>query len=65
LRAYDSVSDARVSIGRYLRFYNERRPHASLDSMTPDQGYFDFAALPLGSLTPADAPPIEPEIMFR
>ena len=40
LRAYESVSDARASIGRYLRFYNERRPHASLDGMTPDQAYF-------------------------
>ena len=27
LRAYESVSDARASIGRYLHFYNERRPH--------------------------------------
>ena len=40
LRAYDSVSDARASIGRYLDFYKERRPHASLDGMTPDQAYF-------------------------
>ena len=40
LRAYESVSDACTSIGRYLHFYNERRPHASLDSMTPDQAYF-------------------------
>src|SRR5262249_17941578 len=31
LRAYDGVSDARASIGRYLDFYNRRRPHASLD----------------------------------
>ena len=27
LRAYDSVSDARASLGRYLDFYNSRRPH--------------------------------------
>jgi len=40
LRAYDSVSDARASIGRYLNFYNGRRPHSSLDGMTPDQAYF-------------------------
>ena len=40
LRAYESVSDARTSIGRYLHFYNERRPHASLDGMTPDRAYF-------------------------
>ena len=40
LRAYDSVSDARVSIGCYLDLYNRRRPHSSLDGMTPDQAYF-------------------------
>ncbi len=27
LRAYDSVSEARASIGRYLTLYNGRRPH--------------------------------------
>jgi putative transposase len=41
LKAYDSVSEARTSIGRYLDFYNCRRPHASLDDATPDQAYFD------------------------
>jgi hypothetical protein len=40
LRAYDSVSEARASIGRYLNFYNVRSPHSSLDGMTPDQAYF-------------------------
>ena len=45
LRAYDSVSDGRGSIGRYLDFYNCRRPHQSLDGMTPDRAY--FTALPL------------------
>ncbi len=36
--------DAKASIGRYLDFYNRRRPrrrpHSSLDGMTPDQVYF-------------------------
>jgi putative transposase len=41
LRAYDSVSDARASIGRYLDFYNGRRPHSSLDGGTPDQACFN------------------------
>ena len=41
LRAYDTVSEARVSIGRYLAFYNGRRPHSSLDRQTPDQAYFN------------------------
>jgi putative transposase len=40
LRAYDTVGDARASIGRYLAFYNSRRPHSSLDRRTPDQAYF-------------------------
>jgi putative transposase len=40
LRAYDTVAEARASIGRYLSFYNIRRPHSSLDRQTPDQAYF-------------------------
>jgi putative transposase len=46
LRAYDSVSDARASIGRYLDLYNRRRPHSSLDGMTPDQAYFGQESTP-------------------
>jgi putative transposase len=41
LRAYDSVAEARASIGRYLGFYNGKRPHSSLDARTPDQAYFN------------------------
>ena len=40
LRAYDTVADAHASIGRYLGFYNSRRPHSSLDRKTPDDAYF-------------------------
>ncbi|WP_221065691.1 IS3 family transposase [Methylomagnum ishizawai] len=40
LKAYGSVREARESIGRYLDFYNTRRPHSSLDSQTPDEVYF-------------------------
>jgi putative transposase len=36
----NTVSEARSSIGRYLHFYNSRRPHSSLDGSTPDQAYF-------------------------
>lgn len=41
LRAYSSVSEARTGIGRYIGFYNGRRPHSSLDGRTPDQAYFN------------------------
>ncbi len=44
LHAYDSVSSARAGIARYIAFYNTRRPHSSLDKMTPDEFY--FATLP-------------------
>jgi len=40
LRTYDSVAEARASIGRYLDFYNRKRPHSSLGARTPDQAYF-------------------------
>ena len=41
LRAYRSVSEARRSLGRYLAFYNRRRPHSSLGGQTPDQAYIN------------------------
>lgn len=40
LRAYDTVSEAKASLGRYIAFYNSRRPHSSLDGRTPDHVYF-------------------------
>ena len=49
LRAYDSVTEARASIGRYLDFYNRRRPHSSLDGMTPDCAYFGYPPLRLAA----------------
>ena len=39
LHAYVSVSAARANLTRYLKFYNRRRPHSSLDARTPDQTY--------------------------
>jgi putative transposase len=46
LKAYESVSEARASIGHYLNFYNAGRPHSRLDRQTPDQVYFDALPLP-------------------
>jgi putative transposase len=40
LRAYETVSEAKQHLGRYVTFYNERRPHSSLDGRTPDHVYF-------------------------
>ena len=41
LRAYDTVAEARASIGRYLDFFNTKRPHSSLGARTPDYTYFN------------------------
>ena len=41
LRAYNSVSDARASLGRHLDFYNTRRPHSSLGARMPQRAYLD------------------------
>jgi len=47
LRAYDSVSEARASLGRYLTLYNTRRRHSSLADRTPDDAYFLTLRSPL------------------
>ena len=39
LRAYESVGQARAGLGRYLDFYNTRRPHTAHGGRTPDQAY--------------------------
>ena len=49
LRAYGAVSEARDSIGRYLSFYNGKRPHSSLAAKTPDQTYFDNLPLAMAA----------------
>ena len=41
LKAYDGVPDAKANLAAYLRFYNERRPHSSLDGMISDAFYFN------------------------
>jgi len=49
LRAYDSVSEARASLGRYLAFYNGRRPHSSLGARTPERAYLDHLPAPVAA----------------
>jgi putative transposase len=40
LKAYESVSHAKASLGQFIFFYNSRRPHQSFAGMTPDMIYF-------------------------
>jgi len=39
LHVYDSVAEARAGIGRYLDFYNDKRPHQALGYQTPAAFY--------------------------
>jgi len=41
LHAYDTVSDARAGIGKYLMFYNQRRPHSEHGGETPATMYIE------------------------
>jgi hypothetical protein len=40
LRAYNAASEAKFRIGAYIEFYNNLRPHSSLDGDTPAEVYF-------------------------
>lgn len=40
LHAYNSMTDAKAHLRTFLKFYNCRRPHRSLDGSTPDAVYF-------------------------
>lgn len=41
LKAYDTVVEARVGIGEWIRFYNHERTHQSLGRQTPEQVYLN------------------------
>ena len=41
LHAYESTRDAKSKIAHYFNFYNQPRPHSTLDRQTPDQVYFN------------------------
>jgi len=51
LHAYESVTAARNGIGRYMNFFNTRRPHTALDRQTLDARLLRFAAARGGSIT--------------
>src|SRR6185312_12994085 len=45
-KVYDSYLDAKLDIDQIVRVYNERRPHASIDYLTPDSAHNMQGTLP-------------------
>jgi len=41
LRAYGSVSEARMRLAKYIDFYNRRRPHKAIGRVPPDHRYYE------------------------
>lgn len=42
LKEYENETEARASIGEYLQYYNQQRPHQSLGYRQPVQVYFEL-----------------------
>ena len=40
LKSYESMTEVRKNIGKYIDFYNQKRPHQSLEYQTPDEAYW-------------------------
>lgn len=42
LHAFETGSEARKGIGKWIEYYNKQRPHSSLDDMTPNEAYWNL-----------------------
>ena len=42
LHAFESGSEMRQGLKRWINYYNTERPHSSLDDKTPDEAYWQL-----------------------
>jgi putative transposase len=49
LKHYDTMSEARLGLAVYFRFYNLERPHQALNDQTPSEVYGNFSSLPVAA----------------
>lgn len=49
LKAYDSVAEAKLSIGTWFRFYNQELRHQSLNRNRPDEIFYGEFELPMAA----------------
>ena len=57
LSEFATGSEARTGIGWWINFYNERRPHSSLNDRTPEEAYTDDGADRRPGLRPVSCQP--------
>ena len=53
LHAFETGSELRAGLAKWIGHYNSRRPHSALAGRTPDEAYHGSAPTPLPGLTPA------------
>ncbi len=57
LSEYGTGSEARAGISWWMDFYDQRRPHSSLDDLTPNEAYSDEGTARRPGLCPASSQP--------
>ena len=55
LHVFETVSDLRAGLIRWIGYYNADRPHSGLGGQTPDEAYHTIEPTPLPGLAPAKA----------
>ncbi|WP_264806505.1 integrase core domain-containing protein, partial [Acetobacter estunensis] len=50
--AFETGSELRAGLGRWIAHYNERRPHTALAGRTPDEAYHNVPTPSGPGLTP-------------
>lgn len=48
LKSYENIKSAKMQISKYIKYYNQERPHQSLEYQTPDEVYWGKAWAALG-----------------
>ncbi|EKV27382.1 Mobile element protein [Caenispirillum salinarum AK4] len=52
LHALETDSGVREELGRWIAYYNMRRPHSALPGRTPDEAYRQIAPTPSAACDP-------------
>ena len=55
LHAFETGSELRAGLAKWVRYYNADRPHSGLGGQTPDEAYHTIGPTPLPGLAPATA----------